>query len=66
MSRPVLVYSRNSGHTPESAAGGTRQTQTAPDPELTPLLLGVHRGETGLWLAIAGLIAACLVLGALS
>lgn len=65
MSGPRLIYSRNSGQKPESAAGGTRQTQTAPDPELTPLPLGVHRGEIGLWLAIAGLIAACLVLGAL-
>lgn len=65
MSKPILVYSRNSGSKPGSAAGGTRQAQTAPDPEPTPLLLGVHRSDLGLWLAIALLIAGCLVLGAL-
>lgn len=64
MSAPRLIYS-NSGQKPESAAGGTRQTQTAPDPGLTPLPLGVHRSALGLWLAIAGLVSACLVVGAL-
>lgn len=65
MSGPRLIYSRNSGVKPDSAAGGSRQFQAAPGPEPHPTRLGVTCSELGLWLAIAGLVAACLVVGAL-
>lgn len=67
MTGPVIpLFKSNCGQKPESAAGGTRQTQTAPDdPEFTPRWLGVISGEVTVWLCIAALIAACLVLGAL-
>ena len=66
MSKPILIYSRNSGKKPESVARGTRLAQTTPDPELRrPQWLGVAFTELSVWLAIVALIAVCLVLGAL-
>lgn len=48
MSKPTLVYSRNSGHPPESAAGGTRIVvmKERSNPEAQSLCTGPESPQT--------------------
>lgn len=65
MSRPILIYSRNSGMPPESAAGGTRAScppmKVTPGFVPTPLGPGVIGASAMAWFLFAMLACVCLV-----
>lgn len=65
MSKPILIYSRNSGTQPESAAGGTRPSSPSlavtPGRVPSPPRPGVIGATTMAWFVFAMLACGCLV-----
>lgn len=65
MTAPIIPLFKGSGKQPDSAARGTRQVQQYGGPESHPPRLGADFREVGLWLLIAALVVACILVGAL-
>lgn len=66
MTAPIPLFKPNSGKQPDSAARGTRpSSQPSRGPESHPNRLGADLGEVGLWLLIAALVVACILVGTL-
>lgn len=66
MTAPIIPLFKGSGKQPDSAARGTRpSSQPSRGPESHPPRLGADFREVGLWLLIAALVVACILIGAL-